>query len=873
MAELGIIALVVALAGVGVLALRPGNFGASAIWAWGWVVVFAAYLASSFEALPWVGALGLLFGALFSWIQLSGARVYAGRADLRWLMVVGLSVGGARALLAWRGHPELAYGATALVDAVVLGCAAVLAFKGRSAPAPSLAERALPLAFVGLAMLEFGDGVSKARGISLAAAMPVWTFLAPLTWICQAQALGDRNRAERRLRDQRREQIVSELRDSESRFRALAANSEDWIAEVDAAGTIIYLSPRFEEGTGLPASDFVGRSAPDFFGPNHAEEIRSILQRALRAEEVPPVTWRWPPEGEPERWFETRSRAFEDASGQPHLVSSTRDVTAQLAMERELRQAHDDLEQRVVERTAQLREREERYRRVSELTSDYSYAIRLGDDGRQRLLWVTGAFSRLTGYDPAEAWNMGWSGILAPEDRRAAEECKASLASGHEVEHEYRIITKSGAIRWLHERARAERSPEGDATLRFGAAHDVTERKRAEEEREEAQTQLRESQRIESLGVLAAGVAHDFNNLLTPILGNSRAGLDESQADSSAHARFERIEGAARVAAGLVTQMLTYAGRGSFEMKPLDLSAQVADMVALLEAGVSESARLDVDLPRGLPAINADETQVRQVVLNFITNASEAVTAGGGTIFVRTGVVYADRSLLARALHRGELSEGAYVMLEVRDDGVGMSPETCRHVFEPFFSTKFSGRGLGLAAVLGIVHGHGGAILLDSEPGQGTRFRVLFPIDQSATSDAEPPAEQPFTPRCGRVLVVDDEEAVSEVAREFLERGGFQVRVAVGGVEGLRVFSEHRAEIDAVVLDWRMPDLDGAGVLKRIRELAPTMPVVIASGLDDPGSGTGGPVAESAGFVAKPFEWETLLGVVGTAIARREPGL
>jgi CheY-like chemotaxis protein len=288
---------------------------------------------------------------------------------------------------------------------------------------------------------------------------------------------------------------------------------------------------------------------------------------------------------------------------------------------------------------------------------------------------------------------------------------------------------------------------------------------------------------------------------------------------------------------------------------------------------VSESARLDVDLPQGLPAINADETQVRQVVLNLMTNASEAIPAGGGTIFVRTGVVYADGSLLARALPRGELSEGAYVMLEVRDDGVGMGAETRQHVFEPFFSTKFSGRGLGLAAVLGIVHGHGGAILLDSELGQGTRFRVLFPIAQSATSDAEPPAEQPSKPRCGRVLVVDDEEAVSEVAREFLERGGFQVRVAVGGVEGLRVFSEHRAEIDAVVLDWRMPDLDGAGVLKRIRELAPTMPVVIASGLDDPGSGTGGPAAESAGFVSKPFEWETLLGVVGTAIARREPGL
>ncbi len=359
-------------------------------------------------------------------------------------------------------------------------------------------------------------------------------------------------------------------------------------------------------------------------------------------------------------------------------------------------------------------------------------------------------------------------------------------------------------------------------------------------------------------------MAHDFNNLLLPILGNALAGREALPEEGPLRTRFERIHHAARYAAELVQQMLTYAGRGSFTAEPLDLSALVGGMEPLLRSLIPARARLAVALAPDLPPVGADATQLRQVVMNLVTNAAEALPETGGCVTVRTGRAGSDRRLLERAFPDGAPQEARHLVLEVRDDGGGMDAETRARVFEPFFSTKLSGRGMGLAAVHGIVQRHGGRVVLDSEPGRGTRFRILLPESAPAATLGEEEARTASSPagatsRSAHVLVVDDDEAVAEVAGEFLGRAGHRVTMAAGGREALALFdaaAKSTDPVDAVVLDWVMPDLDGPAVIDALRQRRSDLPVVITSGFDERAAGP--PAKGPLGFVQKPYAPEAL---------------
>jgi PAS domain S-box-containing protein len=531
------------------------------------------------------------------------------------------------------------------------------------------------------------------------------------------------------------------------------------------------------------------------------------------------------------------------------------DAQARTAAQREARRA---------EAERRLAASEERYRRLTELSSDFSYAVRVRADGTWRPLWLTRAFTRLTGFTPKEV-EGGWFHLLVPEDRDAARERYLAVLAGAEGEHEYRIRTKSGELRWLRERMRsALDAASGDVVL-YGAVHDITERKRAQEERERLQARLHESQRLESMGAMARGIAHDFNQLLTPILGQASAGLAELDARSPLHPRLERIRQAAEYAAALVQQMLTYAGQGAYAAEPVDLSRLVEEMLPLLRAAVTSSVRIETDLAPVLPVLRADPTQLRQVLVNLVSNAAQALS-GGGTVWVRTRSVHADARLLDRAVLTSSCGPGCFVILEVEDDGAGMDEAAREHLFDPFFTTRPQGSGLGLSTVLGIVRRHEGAILVDSEPGEGSCFRILLPALEAGEA-AVPTGASRDAPaaRGGRVLLVDDDEAVAEVASAFLSRAGFEVRVATSGKEGLEIFELERDAFDAVVLDWAMPGMDGAVLLPAIRSLAPGLPVVVATGLDAPGlpekPGTG-----ALRLVRKPFAPETLVGALHEAL-------
>jgi len=391
-------------------------------------------------------------------------------------------------------------------------------------------------------------------------------------------------------------------------------------------------------------------------------------------------------------------------------------------------------------------------------------------------------------------------------------------------------------------------------------AMDVTARKRADVEREKLQSQVRYAQKLESLGVLAGGIAHDFNNLLVAILGNADLALRDSPPESPVRPGLESIKRAAIRASDLTNQMLAYSGKGRLVVERLDISRLVEEMAHLLKVSISKNVTLRFDLDDSLPPVEADATQLRQVVMNLITNASEAIGAEQGAVQVVTGVMDADRAYIDHCRLAEGIPEGRYAYVEVSDTGCGMDDETMARLFDPFFTTKFTGRGLGLAAVLGIVRGHRGAIRVQSSPGEGSTFRVLLPAVETGQAEAPraAPAEGVETWRGqGTVLVIDDEEGVRSVARSMLERLGFDVLTAADGAEGLESYRQDPDRIKLVMLDVTMPRLGGEQTLREIRLLRPEAKVILSSGYPEDAAARQFAGMGLSGFIQKPFGmWE-----------------
>ena len=408
----------------------------------------------------------------------------------------------------------------------------------------------------------------------------------------------------------------------------------------------------------------------------------------------------------------------------------------------------------------------------------------------------------------------------------------------------------------------------------IGISRDVTDRKLADEERRKLDIQVQHAQRVEGLSVLAGGIAHDFNNLLMGVIGNATLALSEVDEDSPLVESLEAIEQTGRRAADLSNQMLAYAGEGQRSVERVHLSRLVDDMTNLIEATVSKKVTIKFELADELLAIEADPAQIRQTLMNLVTNASEAVGDGMGEIAVRTGIINVDGDYLRQMYRADDLSEGEFVFVDVEDTGRGMDADTQAKIFDPFFTTNQRGRGLGLAATLGIVRAHGGAIRLESRPGEGSTFSVLFPAagpmdDPNAASGLDSSTARPTfeASGAGAVLVADDEPTVRMVTAKMLELLGFNVFLAVDGPSAVDEFRSHLNEISLVLLDMTMPGLSGQEVFSEIRQLKADARVIIMSGYEKKDATRGLEGRGLAGFLKKPFQISDLeqqLWVSGT---------
>jgi PAS domain S-box-containing protein len=432
-----------------------------------------------------------------------------------------------------------------------------------------------------------------------------------------------------------------------------------------------------------------------------------------------------------------------------------------------------------------------------------------------------------------------------------------------------------------HPRERSWRQPDGssrDYLVQRFPLEDVRGRRWGEglimtddTERIQAERALLQSRKLETLGVFTRGVAHDFNNLLGAMQGN----LELARLELPPCEPLEVLQGLVDSAAGLVGQMLTYAGGRPSRLEQLDLDRLVADMLHLLHSAVTKKARLRFQPGLGQARVEADASQIRQLVMNLVLNASEALAETGGEITVRTGAETLDRPLRVEDGPTVTLAPGRYACLEVADDGPGMALEVRQRIFEPFFTTKFTGRGLGLSAVQGIVRGHRGAIQVQSGPGLDTRFRILLPAAGAAAPDPEPPAA-PAARRLdrrgsGTVLVVDDEPDMRSVAAKLLNQAGFHVLEAEDGAAALRQLERHGARIRLVLMDLAMPCMDGEEACRELRRRGDPVPVVLTSGFQEPDALARCRDLSLAGFLQKPYKFDALMQLVGRALAGEGP--
>ena len=361
-------------------------------------------------------------------------------------------------------------------------------------------------------------------------------------------------------------------------------------------------------------------------------------------------------------------------------------------------------------------------------------------------------------------------------------------------------------------------------------------------ERKTLEEQMRQSQRLESLGLLAGGVAHDFNNLLTGILGNASLALEILNPPEPARSMLESIVQASERAADLTRQLLAYAGRGKFVVRQIHLSQLIVSTGKLLQASIPKKTELRLELESDLPLTDGDPDQMRQLLLNLVVNAAEAIGEETGTLTIRTRASRPDDAM-------DDLPPGPYVVLEVKDTGVGMDESTKHRIFEPFFSTKFLGRGMGLAAALGIVHAHRGRIRVHSSPGSGSIFTIYLP----AVAAAPKLQLDEGLNGIGTILVVDDEEVVRQTAKMALQRYGYHVLLAEDGVKAIEIVRRLAGEIRLVILDMTMPVMSGEEAFQHISEIAPNLPVIASTGYSQAEAANRFTGDQVVGFLQKPY--------------------
>ena len=633
----------------------------------------------------------------------------------------------------------------------------------------------------------------------------------------------------------------------------ISALHDTIIFGIDRGGNFLFAwaDPALRTRYGFDARALFDEGLSKIFPPEALAKRLEILRRQFETGD--PFREEYPlrlPTGE--FWHDASMAPVRDSQGEiSAVIGIIRDVTERKRAE------------------ALLRESEERYRSAVDQVGDYILIHRNG-----RILFANKSAAHAVGLQNGDEM-IGLSLVdLAHADSKDVIRSRvAQLNEGGDViPWMEQAFKKVDGTEILGELISRKISYKGSPAV-LVVIRDITDRKRVEEEHRRLEERIRNAEKFSSLGMLAGGVAHDYNNLLMGVLGNASLLLSEVPRESPHHTRIQHIEKAAQHAAELTRQLQTYSGGGEFVSRPTDMGILVREMSDLLSATMSKKIKVEYDFAEDVPAVEADATQLRQVFMNLMINAAEAIGGRGGVIVIRTRLIRADRGLLNSTYLQNDMAEGDCVSVEVVDDGPGMEPETQSRVFDPFFSTKQTGRGLGLAVVLGIVRRHGGALRVDSRPGNGTVFQLLFPPSarrpESDSAGRDPVVRAGDWRGSGLVLVVDDEEHVRSVAGAALEAAGFEVETASGGREALVEFGKRPDDFVAVLLDMTMPDMSGEEVLRDLKRVRSDVPVILSSGYTKSEIVGSFAAGELGGFIRKPYRPSELVEKICLTLMRK----
>ena len=625
----------------------------------------------------------------------------------------------------------------------------------------------------------------------------------------------------------KQKQAEAALRESERKFRNLSEEISEGVA-VAIDGKNHWVNQAFADIVGYDREELIGQGPGFLAVPEDLPALLEIIRRRAAGDEAPTD-------------YETRLKRKDGT-----VIFA--EVSAKL-IEFEKRQATQLVVRDITQLKATLRafgEAEQKYR---SLVQSLSAGVVVHIEGN--VVFCNPAMAELLGMDSPEQligttiddWSEPDSMGLTNSDRSRLE-----LSLRRRDGKLFDVEAWSAPVTW-----------EGRPAAQLVVV-DISARKRAEEKRRNLEAEILSAQKNESLGLLAGGIAHDFNNLLMGVLGHADLAMLEISPSSSVGESIEQIEKTARQAAELCKQLLTYSGKGRLQTGPLNLRTLIEDMAQLLRMSISKRATIEYDFSDQLPTIAADASQLRQVVMNLIINASESLLVSG-VVSVSVGVTDCTRSDFLDALVNCARSDGPYVFLSVTDTGCGMDEQTQHRVFDPFFSTKLKGRGLGLAAVLGVVQSHNGAIKVKSEPGLGSTFTVFFPASGEPAQLSDETALDEECPGTGTILVIDDETTAREVTGRFLETAGFSVLLARDGNEGLGVLKAN-ADVVAVVLDLTMPGMDGSETFTKLRQIRSDVPVVFVSGYDERSVSDSLPLNQGTSFLQKPYRRKELIATL-----------
>ncbi len=646
------------------------------------------------------------------------------------------------------------------------------------------------------------------------------------------------------------------LRESEQReyletFRTVLYSIRDGVITTDLHGRVKLMNHAASELTGWLEAEAKGK---------HLEEVYTVINAGTRKSIENPV----------EKVLKTG--AIAGLSNHTLLLSKEgmdipiADSGAPLrdkdgALEGSVLVFHDKSDEYAAE--ILLRKSEELFRAVAQSANDAIVTI---DSSGRILGWNRGA-EKIFGYTQEEMIGNELTTLIPSrfvEQHRNGMKRVADLEDNH-------TFGKTVELYGLHKNGNEipiELSLAGweAASEKFftGIIRDTTERKQSEQ-------LLRDSQRRESIGVLSSSIAHDFNNLLGAMMGNASIAQSLLHAGHPAARSMEKVMKAVDRAAELTKQLLAYSGKGVFQICPIDIGAMVREHVSLFEVTLPKNVKLMMDLPSMPVHVDGDPGQIEQIVMNLIINGGDAIGEKQGIVSVTLTAVSLVRAELDHysTLIGTSLSDGNYALLEVSDNGMGMSRETMNRIFDPFFTTKFTGRGLGLAAVLGIIRGHQGGITVTSKENEGTTFRVILPCGTTSEASVElhlAPVSPPPARVTTTILVIEDEQAIAELAKDILEAGNHTVTIALNPILGVELYRQHRLTIGLVLLDLTMPEMSGKEVMEALRAIDPQVKIILTSGYSaEVAIQTLGALHVSA-FIQKPYRMETLLSMVRGAL-------